>query len=134
MLRSRAIIQESGALSRRVAHLINTVTFDPPGMSPSAILLVRRLTDPLPRRLASDLEAVRANSEWESAARIRLSEFHRRAGRPIRGFVSGAADAVVFSDQSEMLACLARDIVSGDAAMFWWWRTILRGLPAGMIE
>lgn len=128
------IVEESGALRRRVAHLIDTVTFDPPGMSPSSILLVRRLADPLPRRLAPHLEAVRADSEWERAARSRLSELHRRAVRPIQGFVSGAADAVVFADQSEMLACLARDIVSGNAAMFWWWRAILRGLPAGMIE
>lgn len=128
------IVHESGALRRRVAHLIDTVTFDPPGMSPSSILLVRRLADPLPRRLAPHLEAVRADSEWERAARSRLSDFHRRAVCPIQGVVSGAADAVIFADQSEMLACLARDIVSGNAAMFWWWRAILRALPAGMIE
>ena len=134
MPRSRMMTQESGALRRRVAHLIDTVTFDPPGMPPSSILLVRRLSDPLPGRLASHLEAVRADSEWESAARSKLSEFHRRAARPIHGFVPGSADAVMFTDQSELLACLARDIVHGNAAMLWWWRAILRNLPAGMME
>jgi hypothetical protein len=134
MAGSGIITQESGALRRRVAHLMDTVTFDPPGMRPSSILMVRRLADPLPRRLASHPEAVRADSEWERAARNKLGELHRRAARPLHGFVSGSADAVVFSDQSEMLACLARDLISGNAAMLWWWRAFLRTLPPGTME
>ena len=39
-------LNDTVALRLRVAHLMDTVTFDPPGMPPSAILVVRHVSDP----------------------------------------------------------------------------------------
>jgi len=134
MARSRIRNQQSGGLRRRVAHLIDTVTFDPPGMPPSSILLVRRLTDPLPRGLLSHTEAMRPTPEWERAVQNRLREYHRKAAHPAQGPVSANADAILFADHAEMLACLACDLWNGNAASLWWWRAILRTLPPGALE
>lgn len=124
----------AAALRRRVAHWVDTVAFDPPGMSPSSILLVRRLSDPLPRRLAADSAAACASPQWERAVRARLGDCHRRALRPALGPVPSSAESILFVDQAELLACLARDLIDGNAAALWWWRAILRALPAGSVE
>ncbi|MBZ5569172.1 MAG: hypothetical protein LAN64_15140 [Acidobacteriia bacterium] len=112
---------------------MDTVTFDPPGMPPSAILVVRRFTDPLPRRFMAHPEAVCSAPEWERAARDRLADAYRRAKRPVHDLVSASADAIWFADQAEMLACLACDLLSGRATL-WWWKAILRTLPPGTVD
>jgi hypothetical protein len=41
------------------------------------------------------------------------------------------AEAVLFADESELLACLARDISHGLAGQRWWWRAWLRTTKGG---
>ncbi|HYJ03872.1 MAG TPA: hypothetical protein VEX43_01980 [Chthoniobacterales bacterium] len=71
-----------------------------------AILCVRRLGITLRRidRLKDALDA-------ESLA----------AARPARGPVPANANAVLFADRAELLACLARDWCAGSASVSWWW-------------
>lgn len=134
----RALSHRSGSddlgLRLRVAHLIDSVTFQPPGMSPSSILLVRRLADPLPRHLMPNRDSSRPAREWEQAAQARLDNFHRRAARPAHGFVPASSESVLFDDPGEMLACLASDLLDGNASGLWWWQAILRTLPPGSVE
>ncbi len=67
------------------------------GESPAAILLVRRLQveDPGPRGGLS------------GQVRDRLRTIRNRAARPAGGRVPEAAEAVLFADEAELLACLA---------------------------
>jgi hypothetical protein len=114
--------------------MLGKTDFEPRGMPPSAMLLVRRLPDPLPRCLMSDANALRSSPEWERAALLSLEDLYRRAVRPAREFVPAGAASVLFLDQGEMLACLALDLVNGDAGVRWWWTAVLRGLPGGAVE
>src|SRR5437016_3239283 len=56
-----------------------------PAMPPAAVLIVRKIADPLPRRVAQHFGASRIDGAWERAARGRLAELYREAARPRRG-------------------------------------------------
>jgi hypothetical protein len=113
----------------RVARLLGAADLEPRGLPPSAVLLVRRMDDPLPSRFVPDKFAARVTPEWEGATRNAIENHYRRAARPANESVSESAEAVLFSDGAEMLACLARDLCRGTATRFWWWRTKLRVRP-----
>jgi hypothetical protein len=99
-------------------------------MPPSAILLVRAMADPLPGRITKGFApAALASAEWERAAQNRLGAFYASAVRPIWGPVPSSTAAVLFADDGELLACLARDLASG-APLGWWWHSILRHFPS----
>ncbi len=130
-----AYVRENAlALRLRVSHLVESAAFEPAAVAPSAILLIRRLSDPLPRRLWSDPCALRPALEWERAAGSAIEDCYRSAARPARGPIPRSAEVVLFTDPGEMLACLALDLLNGDAATVWWWKAILRALPAGAVQ
>jgi hypothetical protein len=114
----------------RVTNLLNTAALQPDGLGPSAVLIVRRMADPLPGRLAPHRRPARIDAAWERAARDVLSMLYRRAARPSKGYVPASAEAVLFADEGEMLACLALDVARGEARGRWWWQAILTGVPA----
>jgi hypothetical protein len=117
---------DAKAVRLSVGRLLAGADLRPPAMPPSAILVVRRMTDPQPGRMAAGLRATTVRREWERRAREQLADLYRRAARPARGLVPDSAEAVCFADESELLACLARDIRSGVVGQRWWWRSILR--------
>jgi hypothetical protein len=51
-----------------------------------------------------------------------------RAERPADGIVLPRAEAVLFRNTAELLACLMRDWAAGRLAAFWWWR-LFAGAP-----
>ena len=118
------------ALRLRLDSLLGTATWHPPGMSPAAVLVVQRMADPLPGALALNRRAARVDPAWDRAMRDALANVYRRAARPARGVVSLDAPAALFSDEAEMLACLALDLSRGAAYSRWWWQAALRTLPA----
>lgn len=71
-----------------------------------AILCVRRIAIALPRvdNLSAALDAERSN-----------------AARPAHDAVPANANAILFADRAELLACLARDWCAGNASVCWWW-------------
>lgn len=75
-------------------------------LRPEAILCVRRLATSFPDldRLSNVLDAE-----------------IRNAARPARGTVPANANAVLFADRAELLACLARDWCAADLGSNWWW-------------
>jgi hypothetical protein len=58
-------------------------------------------------------------------ARDRVAELRRHAARPASGWVDPGAEAVVFSDEAEALACLTADLASDEAGQRWYWRSRL---------
>lgn len=119
------------AVHLAIERLLSSADLQPPTLPPAAVLIVRRLVDPQPGRLAPGLRAVRVHAAWERAARQQLAELQRRAARPAFGPVPAGVDAVLFADESELLACLARDVSRGLAGQRWWWRTLLRSTWGG---
>jgi hypothetical protein len=102
----------------------------PAGLAPSAILCVRRLRGPAPGSLSSRVACAVTPPAWERAVSAALGELARRAARPALDFVSADAEAVLFADEAEMLACYVRDCCAGLAGSCWWWKSLFRGVEA----
>ena len=125
-VRLRGAGGEASVARLRLSSLLASASLQPTAMPPSAVLVVRSMADPLPGRIAGELQAAATVSrEWERAAQDRLGALYARAARPAWGAVSSSAEAVLFADYGELLACLANDLSSG-AAAGWWWQSILK--------
>ena len=107
----------------RMGSLLEQLDLSRVGLGPSAVLCIRRLEDPLPGRLSLQNGAL--STAWENALLRGLEEQARRAARPAREMVPAGANAVLFTDQAELLACLAADWCRGEWAQRWWWQTWL---------
>lgn len=83
-----------------------------------AILVVRRAQVAAPGRGAGRLAA-----RLDDALRPLIA----RAARPALGFVPANAEAVLFADEAELLACMAAAYASGALAGQWWWAGLLNG-------
>lgn len=83
-----------------------------------AILCVRRIAIPLQR-----VEKLKEALEAETFA----------APRPARGPVPANANAVLFADRAELLACLARDWCAGNTGTLWWWPVLFPGDDFGAV-
>lgn len=132
-LRLRTAESDTPALRLRAARELQAADLMPAGLPPAAVLVVRRVSDPLPGRFGGG----RARPEWEAAVRQSLAAAVRTAGRPDRrGRIVGAPAAVMFADEAELVACLLGDIARGEASGRWWWRSVLPrlGLPMIAIE
>jgi hypothetical protein len=116
----------------RLATMLAAADLHPPGLAPSALLMVRRLRDPLPGALALDGRVQRPPAAWEHAFSCALEGALAAAARPAKGPVPAAANAVLFADRAELLACLARDALDGTAVTRWWWRGALAGAAGAL--
>jgi hypothetical protein len=123
----RSDARDGLAVRMRSDAALRALDVQPPGIPPNAILCIRALDDPMPGAIDARFSGARRASEWESAARRAIDGAYRRAARPALGAVPPGADAVLFADRAEMLACAARDAVLG-ALGAWWWAHLLRGL------
>jgi len=119
----------------RVSAMLSSATLTPPGLAPAAILIVRRLQDPLPGRMAAAGGSWWLSPEWTGAVRAHMAGLMRQAARPLHGAVEDAAAAVLFDDEAELSACLVRDWLQGRVGQRWWWTSVLAGLaPAQWLE
>ena len=115
----------------RLGSLLAGTELRPSGLPPSAVLCVRQIVDPLPGALRLDTAGVRAPPEWERAFVAALERALRSAARPAREAVPAGAEAVLFADRAELLACLARDARDGTAWTNWWWRELRASVRGG---
>lgn len=99
----------------------------PSGLPPQAVLVVRRLRDPMPGRCVTDGPTARIHPDWEAAVRQRLSTLIETAARPDRGWIDGDPEAIVFADPSELFACLALAL-TGSEKDHWWCLALLKSL------
>jgi len=110
-------------------RLLGSADWRPPGMPPTAVLVVRHMPDPLPGKLVSNLSAVRVSQVWETAVLRQMDTLYHDAARPNRGQLPLSALAVLFADEAEMLACLALDMGLGLTITRWWWQALRRARP-----
>jgi hypothetical protein len=120
-------VEDRAAVRLRVAHLLNTASLDAAWMPPASTLILRKFHDPLPRELCKEESPLIASRDWENAVQSALREQFQRALRPAREMVTASANAVLFETAAELMACLARDLCTGDALVRWWWRSYVRG-------
>ncbi len=109
----------------RLGHSLARAELRPTGLSPTAVLCVRRLRDPHPGALAAP--GSRAALAWQESLRAVLDKLARSAVRPAREWVPPDAEAVLFADRAEMLACLIGDHCDGLISTRWWWQGLFRG-------
>lgn len=105
----------------RISHLLQGGDYSPPGFPPHAILLVRHLAVARPIPLSFRLQ-----SNCESEIRDAITRLYRKAVRPVAGRIPSTADAVLFTDMGEWLACLGVAIVDRQLERAWYWRACLR--------
>lgn len=110
----------------RLDALFQAADVQPAGLSPSAIVCIRRLHDPRPRTIS----LARGNShlppEWQESARAAIENLVRRAPHPAREFVSANEPCVVFADRAELLAAIADDWCERRAMTRWWWQSLFK--------
>ena len=130
-LRVRAAPRDGPGLRAGLDLAIATVDLRPPGLPPAAILVVRRLADAKPGSVHLRGEAASVDAAWAAATRAAIERLAAQAARPARGPVGRRAEAVLFSDRAELVACLLADVLRGEAGDRWWWRLILPELAPG---
>ena len=120
-LRTQATADDALRVRLAAEALVGRIDPTLPGLAPQAVLLLRRLALPWPadsQRLGTDPRSALAFAARAEAA---LADAARRARRPLLDAVPEDADAVLFGDEAELLACLARDAAAGRLQR-WWWR------------
>jgi hypothetical protein len=116
-LRIRWPGSSTAVLRPRCEQIISGI--DPPSqLAPSAILVIRRLDERLP---AAVLGRRRNVDSWRESVRAALARYHAAAARVRNGDVPADADAVIFADEAEWLACLLLDVARGRVLERWWW-------------
>lgn len=123
-VRATSSEKEAVRLRLRLSNLLEMVAFRPASLAPASILCIRSLYDPLPQQLP--INTIRPIPQWEQAVRNHIDKLVREAERPSHGAVSSQAQAVLFVDRAELMACLAKDWFTGQALNRWWWRGLLR--------
>jgi hypothetical protein len=111
---ARAWLGQDVVARMRAESLIASLDLGPPSLDRS-VLVLRRVQWRAGQRLAE-------------TARATVDELRRTAARPARLAAPGSADAVLFADDAELLACLTRDALAGQLTR-WYWRQLA---PAGL--
>src|SRR5712671_3012845 len=93
------------------------------GLSRQALLIVRRVAP----KARLHLGAAAPDIAFVRVVRTELEAHARQARRPWLDHDANAADAVLFADEIEFMACLLRDWVRGGLTERWWWSVVLRG-------
>lgn len=127
-LRVRGAGRDGPALRLAASSRLAGADLRPPGLPPATVLVVRRMADPGPGRFSVRRREPGIDREWERRARKALEEAAARAARPRRGRLPPEADAVLFRDGAELLACLASAASGGGAAREWWRPAVARFL------
>lgn len=128
-LKIRGALKDEPALRLGLSNLIGNADLNPNGLSPSEILMIKHMSDPLPGKIPIGKHQFRPDMDWQRAVQDQLNDIYRSAVRPQHGMISGNAEAVVFSDQAELLACFSIDLARGLAVTHWWWRHLLKRNP-----
>lgn len=134
--RLRALVPVCDAASARLATeaLLSDLDVTRAGLPPQSLLFVPRLHVAVPRGALSRVPDFELRQRVRASTSGRLRDIAERAVHPARGGVATDTTAVVFADEAELLACLARDGLN-DQLHRWWWRTLLRsGWPDWTVE
>jgi hypothetical protein len=105
--------------------LLGGVELRPAGLSPAAILCVRRLFQAWPGALHFGLPSTQQREAFRAQVARSLGHAARSAARPAHEAVPASAEAVLFADRAELLSALARDFTRQCVAERWWWAALL---------
>ena len=134
-LRVAGRLSDAPAWRYRAEAALNAANLEPSGLPKSAILCIRKLRNRRCARPDTAHESTHPATSWPGVAAAAVKQCARTAVRPARGAVPANAEAVLFTDASEMLACLARDWCEGAVAGCWWWSALFPGsTPAGTVR
>ena len=97
------------------------VDTSPLGIPPHALLIVKRLAAGGQTSATPDARGDRLRLAMQSE----LSRVARLARRPWLDPTAHEAEAVLFIDEHELVACLTRDELRGAVSSRWWWRRVL---------
>jgi hypothetical protein len=125
-LRIRSRASDPQLEQQRISRMMRSATLHPGGLPDSALLVVRRLADPLPSRLRAGPFDTQADPAWQRAVAAELEGLSATAARPAFGPVPAGACAVLFRERAEVLSSLALDWLAGTLTDQWWWRELLR--------
>jgi hypothetical protein len=125
-LRARAAMREPVVARLAAEALVAEVAAALPPLPPQAVLMLRRLALALPGYGLDRLPDVGLRRRFASDARGAIAAAAAIAGRPALGAITAETAAVLFGDEAELLACLARDGLAGRLDV-WWWRNLLGG-------
>jgi len=130
--RLRAVSAERDALALRLRleRALSAADFRPPGLPASAVLCVRKLTGRRAHALLAPGAGAHSLADWQRAVASAVERLARHAASPARGAVPANAEAVIFRDQAELLACLAADCCDEAAPSRWWWQSLFGGREA----
>ena len=124
-VRATSSERDTLAFQLHLSRMLSSASWHPPGLPASAILCIRKFRDPLPGMLQGHRNDVRPPYAWEQAIAASLRQMAEHAARPIHGPVPISAEAALFADNAELLACLAWDWYKGTS--HWWWQNLLHG-------
>ncbi|VVB91311.1 Uncharacterised protein [uncultured archaeon] len=127
ILRISSLEENDISLRLSISTALNSVEFSPRGISPSSILIVRELKDPMPGHFLP--RSASADPEWGLKLRESITEIYHKASRSVSGIIPYNSPAVLFADESELIACLLMDMSLGMAGERWWWKVIIRNFP-----
>lgn len=134
-LRLKSSKQPDPAFRLTIFSQLDKVELKPSIMPPAAVLIINKLGDPLPVALTLQALQKKEHEVWQRAVQTQLEHYYHNAVRPVLGKIPvDAANAILFADGSEMLACLALDIQSGEHRQHWWWQSVLANLPASVLQ
>jgi hypothetical protein len=119
-LRAVGAAHDAIALRFTLERVLRTADLRPPGVSHHAIVCIRRLRLPMPPPRAD---------AWTARLGREMQQLLTHGVRPFREAVPANAMVIVFADEAELLACLARDWCRGDVDA-WWWHSLF-GRSAG---
>jgi hypothetical protein len=110
----------------RLTRLLNTTPWCPVGPPRSAVVCIRKLRNSSPVPLDLESRGSRRSASWEKTTAVAIDCVVRKAHRPALGFVPANAEAVIFADTAEVLACLASDWCGDQTLNRWWWQGLFR--------
>jgi hypothetical protein len=114
------------ATQQRIGAVLRNAELRPSRLAAPAILCLHRFRDPAPGIRWADYNDTYPPPSWQNWVTQELDRLVAQAVRPALTAVPGSAEAVLFADRAEMLACLALDWLSGIVRGNWWWATLLR--------
>jgi hypothetical protein len=124
----------------RVESTLQAAALLPPGLSPSAILVIKRVVDPHLGRLTASRPEYAATQTWARTFELHVAALSKQAARPLFEPVPSDAQAVLFADQAELLACLSLNWLDGSLSAHWWWHSVFpnadfsRLIPSVFVE
>jgi len=100
------------------------MTLHPTSLPSQSIVCIRHLCSTT-RLWSARMALPQHDQDWQRQLQAQIDTCVANAARPAIEFVPTNANAVMFKDEAEQLACLAHDWLRGVVRQQWWWTFLL---------